>query len=296
MKKATGFYPRVHVDAAGSGVVSQAGGVLLVETVRASGLDRLLSAALASWRRPLAVHDPAKVITDLAVTLALGGDCLSDVAVLRAEPALFGRVASDPTVSRTIDALATAGPRALASINAARAAARARVWTLAGRHAPDAATDPAHPLVIDLDATLVTAHSDKEQAKSHVQAGVRLPPAVGLRRPRPRGHRGAAGGGTADGQRRVQHRRRPHRRDPRRAAAAALAPARQPARTSGAGPHRRRRVHARGGELADRAAVVLLARVSPSRRRRQAGRPHPHRRLDAGLRRRRRGPRRCLGG
>ena len=43
MKKATGFYPRVHVDAAGSGVVSQAGGVVLTETVRASGIDRALS-------------------------------------------------------------------------------------------------------------------------------------------------------------------------------------------------------------------------------------------------------------
>ena len=57
MKKATGFYPRVQVDAAGAGVVSQAGGVALVETVRASGIDRALSAALAPWRKPLAVHD-----------------------------------------------------------------------------------------------------------------------------------------------------------------------------------------------------------------------------------------------
>ena len=53
------------------------------------------------------MHDPAKVITDLAVTLALGGDCLADVALLRAEPGVYGLVASAPTVSRTIDALAT---------------------------------------------------------------------------------------------------------------------------------------------------------------------------------------------
>ena len=103
MKKATGFYPRVQVDAAGSGVVSQAGGVALVETVRASGIDRALRAALAPWCKPLAVHDPAKVVIDLAVTLALGGDALSDVAVLRAEPGVYGPVASDPTVSRTIE-------------------------------------------------------------------------------------------------------------------------------------------------------------------------------------------------
>ncbi len=51
-------------------------------------------------------HDPGKVITDLALTLALGGDCLADIGLLRAEPDVFGLVASDPTVSRTIDALA----------------------------------------------------------------------------------------------------------------------------------------------------------------------------------------------
>jgi hypothetical protein len=58
--------------------VGQAGGVLLTEVVRASGMDRAMSQALAPWRKPLAVHDPAKVVVDLAVTLALGGDCLAD--------------------------------------------------------------------------------------------------------------------------------------------------------------------------------------------------------------------------
>jgi hypothetical protein len=69
----------------------------LVETVRTSGLDRALSAGLARCRKPNAVHDPAEVLTDLAIALALGGDCLADVALLRAEPGLFGPVASDPT-------------------------------------------------------------------------------------------------------------------------------------------------------------------------------------------------------
>ena len=74
MRKTTGPYPSVHVDAAGAGVVSQAGGVLLVEALRASGLDWAMSAALGRWRKPFATHDPAKIACDLAVTLALGGD------------------------------------------------------------------------------------------------------------------------------------------------------------------------------------------------------------------------------
>lgn len=127
MKKRSGFYPRVRVDAFGSAVGSQGCGVLLVETIRVSGVDRLLSAALAPWRKPLAVHDPVKVVTDLAVSLALGGDCLADIAVLRAEPGVYGLVASDATVSRTIDALAADADRALCAINTARAAGRAMV-------------------------------------------------------------------------------------------------------------------------------------------------------------------------
>jgi len=171
VKKRSGLYPRVGVDAAGSGVVSQAGGVTLVETLRVSGLDAALTRALSPWRKPTAVHDPAKVVCDLALTLAVGGDCLADVAVLRAEPGIYGPVASDPTVSRTIDALAADAPAALKAINAARAQARAQVWALAGGHAPDTGADVAHPLVIDVDATLVTAHSEKEHAAPTFKRG-----------------------------------------------------------------------------------------------------------------------------
>ncbi len=171
MKKRSGLYPTVQADGAGAGIVSHAGGVALLETVRASGLDVMLREALGPWRKPTAVHDPAKVVLDLAVALALGGDCLADIAVLRAEPGVYGPVASDPTVSRTIDALAADAPRALAAINTARAAARARVWELAGEHAPDHGTGAQAPLVVDVDATLVTSHSDKEHARPTFKRG-----------------------------------------------------------------------------------------------------------------------------
>jgi len=171
VKKTTGFYPRLVADARGASAASQAGGVLLTRAVRASGLDVALSAELARWRKPSAVHDPAKVLMDLAVTLALGGDACSDLAAVRAEPAVFGPVASDPTVSRTLTRLAGDVDTVLPAINKARAAARARVWAAAGTHAPDHARDAAHPLVIDLDATLVTAHSEKEKAAPTFKRG-----------------------------------------------------------------------------------------------------------------------------
>jgi len=160
MKKTTGFYPRPSIDTKGTTAVGQAGGVLLTGTVRASGLDTALSGALSRWRSPFAVHDPAKVLLDLAITLALGGDTCSDLAVVRAEPAVFGPVASDPTLSRTIAALAKDVERVLPAIDRARATARARLGKLAGANAPDHARDGASPLVVDVDATLVTAHSD----------------------------------------------------------------------------------------------------------------------------------------
>jgi hypothetical protein len=171
VSKRSGFYPNLTADSAARTTVSHAGAVLLLETVRVAGLDRLLSTALAPWRKPLAVHDPAKIVCDLAVSLALGGDCLADIALLREQPAVFGPVASDPTVSRLIDRLAADPERALAAIAAARADARQAVWKLAAGHAPNAGISAAKPLVVDLDATLITAHSDKEQAAPTFKRG-----------------------------------------------------------------------------------------------------------------------------
>ena len=140
--------------------MSSSGGLLLTQTVRCSGLHRMLSTALAPWRVERAVHDPAKVLLDLAITVALGGDCAADIAVVRAQPALFGEVASDPTVSRLIGTLAADVEAAIAAISAARAQARERVW----RRRRPVAGGAGSQVIIDLDATLVTAHSEKQFA------------------------------------------------------------------------------------------------------------------------------------
>ena len=157
-------YPRVRVDVAPVAAVGSAGGVLLTEVLAASGLMTALSAGLEQWRKPQARHDPAKVLTDLALTLALGGDCLADAAVLRSEPDLFGPVASEATVSRTITALAAEAGRVLPAIAKARRAVRGRVWDLAGEESPLHAISETDPLVIDLDATIVISHSEKDGA------------------------------------------------------------------------------------------------------------------------------------
>src|SRR5947207_6207655 len=152
---------RVTVSADGRGLVSQAGAVLLWETMRVTGLGRGLSEGLARWRAPRSVHDPGKIVADLAAAVALGGDCLADIAVLRAQPELAGPVASDPVVSRLVSLLAGDLPRALRAVRAARAAARERAWALAGDAAPGAGGGL---VAVDLDATIVIAHSEKQEA------------------------------------------------------------------------------------------------------------------------------------
>jgi hypothetical protein len=166
--------PWLSVIAGGESLVSHAGGVLLVETARRSGLAGQMSRLLGRWRKPLAVHDPGKIVTDLAVAVALGGDAAADIGVLRAQPGVFGRVASDPTVSRLITTLAGDADAAVAAISTARAAARERVWKVAGAPVQDG------QVVIDLDATLVTAHSDKQDATRTWKKGFGFHPLLGF--------------------------------------------------------------------------------------------------------------------
>ena len=157
----TADHSKIMVSADGTGIVSQAGSLLLTRALRVTGLDRGLDAALERWRPARAVHSPGKIITDLAVALALGGDCLADVAMLRSQPELFGPVASDPVVSRLVGRLTADAPRALKAIRAARAGARARAWELAGGAAPGTGGGL---VTVDIDATIVTSCSEKEQA------------------------------------------------------------------------------------------------------------------------------------
>jgi hypothetical protein len=150
----------VEVTTDGTGVVGHAGAALLRELADRVGLTRSLGWHQAGDRRR---HPDAAVLRDLAVVLADGGDCLSDLAVLRDQPELFGPVASTPTAWRVVERVAT-DPDGLARLRAARAHARARAWA-AGAH-PDVEL-----LIIDADATLVLAHSDAKQGAAGTYKG-----------------------------------------------------------------------------------------------------------------------------
>jgi hypothetical protein len=157
---ATTSLPRLKVVADGDGLTSRAGTALLSGLADKLGLTGALTKALRVHSREVR-HEPGRVVRDLAVMLADGGDALTDLGALRDQEVLFGEVASDATAYRCVERL---GEAALAGIREARAAARARAWDNAKAAIPQR-------LILDIDATLVTAHSEKEGAAGTYKGG-----------------------------------------------------------------------------------------------------------------------------
>ena len=151
----------VEVTPDGEGLVSHAGAALLAEAADRLGLTRALSQGLAGMRERRGRHDPGRVVRDLAVMLADGGDCLADLRAVRDQQPLFGDVASDATAFRVIDAIA-ADPGLLDALRAARARARGNAW--------NAGAAP-RQIIIDIDATLISAHSEKDGAAGTFKGG-----------------------------------------------------------------------------------------------------------------------------
>ncbi|MGH2887138.1 MAG: IS1380 family transposase, partial [Solirubrobacteraceae bacterium] len=149
----------VIVSADGAGLVSHAGTVLLAEVADRTGLTGGLSTALAATRERRSAHAPGRVLRDVAVMLADGGDCVTDLEGLRGQQRLFGAIASETTTHRTLKAI---NETVLAQVRRARAAARARAWDAGAR--PDS-------LTLDIDATLLTAHSEKDRAAGNYKHG-----------------------------------------------------------------------------------------------------------------------------
>jgi hypothetical protein len=158
------------VSADGVGVMAHAGSVatrLLADRV---GLTTELSKAMVR-RNFVPVHDRGRVLTDVVVLLADvvvlladGGEAIADIDVLRHLAGVLGSVASPPTVWRTLDEVT---PGRLKKIQTARARIRRHVWAQLPGGVPAsrvAGTDLDDLIVLDTDATIVIAHSEKENA------------------------------------------------------------------------------------------------------------------------------------
>jgi len=147
------------VVADGDSLTSRVGSAAVAQLADRIGLTAGLSGAVAGRTTRRSAIDDGRVLRDLAVMLVDGGDAVSDLGALRDQPALFGEVASDSTAARVVAAI---GPDELEAIREVRAAARARAWALGA--APGR-------IVIDVDASLVDAHSEKEGAAATWKRG-----------------------------------------------------------------------------------------------------------------------------
>jgi len=148
---------KVKVTADGEGVVSHAGAELLREMAGFTGLIDAWDNALIGTYKAMPIHFPGTVLADLAVAIADGADSISDLKSLRDQPVLFGPVASTSTAWRVLDRVSEAH---LSKLRAGRATARAAAW------AAGAAPDLSQELCLDIDATIVIAHSEKELASA----------------------------------------------------------------------------------------------------------------------------------
>jgi Transposase DDE domain group 1 len=153
---------RFDITCDGDGIAGHAGAALLVELADRLGLTTALGWRAGRTQSSRHRHGAGAVLRDLAVLLADGGDCLSDLAVLRNQPELFGEVASTATAWRVIEQVA-GDPDGLAGLRAARAHARAAAWQ-AGAHVEGL-------LVVDVDGTLLDAHSPKQGAAGTYKDG-----------------------------------------------------------------------------------------------------------------------------
>jgi hypothetical protein len=158
---------RLRIAFDGEGMTSHAGAALLVEFADRAGLTDGLSDAMRGTCRRKPQHDRALVLRDLAIVLAAGGDCVSDLGALKGREEVFGAVPSIPTAWRTLRAM---GALQSAGVSVARARAREHLWSSAGA--------PEGDLTLDFDATLVDSHSEKEGAAATWKHGFGFHPLV----------------------------------------------------------------------------------------------------------------------
>jgi Transposase DDE domain group 1 len=157
---ATRVVERLAVMEGDTQVAAEVGLHLVGELADRSGLTSAYSAAVPWTGERAPIHDRGRLLAQLAVMLAGGGECVADLAALRDQPALFGEVASAPTAWRAVQEIDEA---VLDALWAARAQARAKVWAAAG--APE-------EVILDVDAALVEVHSEhKERAASSFKGG-----------------------------------------------------------------------------------------------------------------------------
>ena len=180
MHNSTPVFPSVPASLTGQALVSHAGLGVLTSFLNALGFRKLCEDRFSQFVPATAVHRPGRILGSLAVMLAAGGEQVTDVDQLRAAPALFGAVASEATISRFMARIKDQPEAFSYGFATMQRTLRTKIWEAAGKRNPGRRATAADPLIIDIDASLVHVHSEKENTAGTYKGGYGFSPIIAM--------------------------------------------------------------------------------------------------------------------
>ena len=180
MNNFTAVFPVIPASLTAQALVSHAGLGMLASFLNALGFRKLCEDRFSQFVPAMAGHRPGKILGSLALMLASGGEQVTDVDQLRAAPALFGSVASEATISRFMGRIKDQPEAFTYGFATMQRSLRSKVWEAAGKRNPARRATPADPLIIDIDASLVHVHSEKQKAAGTYKGGYGFSPLIAM--------------------------------------------------------------------------------------------------------------------
>ena len=180
MNYSTHVFPAISTQLTGQTLVSHAGLSVLTSFLNAVDFRRVCEDRFSQFVPATATHRPGKILGALALSLAAGGEQATDIDQLRAAPELFGPVASDATVSRFMGRIKEQPEAFSYGFATMTRSLRTKVWAAAGPRNPARLATAVNPLIIDIDASLVHVHSDKESSAGTYKGGYGFSPMIAM--------------------------------------------------------------------------------------------------------------------
>ncbi|MGP5680125.1 IS1380 family transposase [Glutamicibacter arilaitensis] len=180
MNHSTHVFPAIPTQLTGQALVSHAGLSVLTSFLNALDFRQLCEDGFSQFVPTTATHRPGKILGALTLSLVAGGEQASDIDQLRAAPDMFGSVASDATVSRFMNRIKEQPEAFEHGFATMTRHLRTKVWAAAGPRNPARLATPANPLIIDIDASLVHVHSEKESSAGTYKGGYGFSPMIAM--------------------------------------------------------------------------------------------------------------------
>lgn len=180
MNNSTAVFPAIPASLTGQALVSHAGLGVLASFLNALGFRKLCEDRFSHFVPATAGHRPGKILGSLALMLAAGGEQVTDVDQLRAAPAMSGSVASDVTISRFMARIKDQPEAFSHGFATMQRTLRSKLWAAAGKRNLARRATAEDPLIIDIDASLVHVHSEKENAAPTYKRGYGFSPLIAM--------------------------------------------------------------------------------------------------------------------